>query len=248
MSAPSPQRDLRNRPLASLPDADFELLRPRLRLVTMEKGDMLRWQEGPVPSVCFPLSGTISTIVNLSDGRSVEAGMTGFDGMIDLCALGSGVAFGDHIVQGSGEAYMVDASFLFHAAQSRPAILKMIFLAAEASAAYCHQSLACRTFHQLEARFCRWLLMARYHLKSDSLSLTHEFLATMLGAQRSTVTGMAYKLQVDGLISYHRGSIVLADISRLKARSCECYQRVVDRSELAFPSAPSEHTQEPTAP
>jgi CRP-like cAMP-binding protein len=95
---------MRNRALASLSDADFELLRPHFRATKLVKGDLIHHQDDRAPSAYFPLSGIISTIISLEDGRAVEAAMTGPEGMLDDGALGTGIAVGDHLVQGTGEA------------------------------------------------------------------------------------------------------------------------------------------------
>lgn len=160
--------------------------------------------------------------------------MTGPEGMVDISALGTRVAFGDHLVQAPGEAYALQASHIFNAVQSSAAIARMVSRAAEISHAYTLQSLACLNFHQIEARFCRWMLMSRYHLQTDTFSLTHEFLAAMLGVQRSSITVIANKLQVEGLISYHRGEVSIINPEGLEKRTCECYARVLQRIELAF--------------
>jgi CRP-like cAMP-binding protein len=112
---------MRNRALASLPDADHELLRPNLRLVKLTKGDLIHHQDDRAPSAYFPLAGIISTIINLEDGSAVEAAMTGPEGMLDDGALGTGVALGDHLVQGNGEALAIDVDHLFARWKRAPA-------------------------------------------------------------------------------------------------------------------------------
>ncbi|MEY9459772.1 CRP-like cAMP-binding protein [Bradyrhizobium ottawaense] len=91
------------------------------------------------------------------------------------------------------------------------------------------QSAACMSSHTVEARLCRWLLRARDLSGSDTLDFTQEFLAEMLGAQRTTVTLSAQTLQEAGLIEYKRGKIRIRDVSRLHEAVCECYQAVNDQ-------------------
>lgn len=202
----------------------------------MVQGERIRQQDSDVPSVCFPLSGVLSTIINLADGRSVEAAMTGPDGMAEISALGTGHAVGDHLVQVSGEGFMLHASHLLRVMQSSPGVMRMVCLAVEISTAYSLQSLACLNYHHIESRFCRWMLMAHYQLRTDKFSLTHEFMASMLGVQRTSITVVANKLQTDGLISYHRGRLAILDVDRLRQRTCECYRRMTYRIEIAFPN------------
>jgi CRP-like cAMP-binding protein len=75
----------------------------------------------------------------------------------------------------------------------------------------------------VEARFCRWLLQSADRAGNDTVTLTQELLAEMLGVRRTSVTEVAGKLQAEGLISYSRGIIRILDRAGLEARSCECY-------------------------
>jgi CRP-like cAMP-binding protein len=85
------------------------------------------------------------------------------------------------------------------------------------------QSAACNHFHSLEQRCCRWLLMTHDRMQSDEFLLTQEFLAMMLGVQRTGVTAAAGALQRAGLIRYQRGNVTIIDRRGLIGRSCECY-------------------------
>jgi CRP-like cAMP-binding protein len=230
---------MRNRALASLTDDEFEFLRPNLRSRTLSRDELIDRQGDRVSTVHFPLSGMVSIIINLDDGRAVEAAMTGPEGVLGVGSLGSGTASGDHLVQGDGEALTIQRDHLLSAMYQSPGITRMVCAAAEISNAYTLQSLACINFHPLEARFCRWLLMARYHTGSDELQLTQEFLAMMLGAQRTSVTTVAKKFQDSGVVSYHRGRMTILDVASLEACSCGCHQHVTERIEEAFPRASS---------
>jgi len=85
------------------------------------------------------------------------------------------------------------------------------------------QSAACNQFHSLEQRCCRWLLMTHDRMGSDEFLLTQEFLAMMLGVQRTGVTAAAGSLQHAGLINYVRGVVTIRDRRGLQRRACECY-------------------------
>ena len=92
------------------------------------------------------------------------------------------------------------------------------------------QSAACNALHDVNQRCARWLLMTHDRVGGDTLLLTQEYLATMLGVRRSSVTGVAKALQHKGLIKYSRGRIVILDRPGLLKLSCECYS--VTRTEL----------------
>src|SRR3977135_1939302 len=89
---------------------------------------------------------------------------------------------------------------------------------------------ACNALHQVEARFCRWLLQTRDRAESDTIMLTQEFLSEMLGVRRPSVTEVASKIQAAGAISYARGVIKIIDLAALKALSCECYETLRETS------------------
>jgi CRP-like cAMP-binding protein len=92
------------------------------------------------------------------------------------------------------------------------------------------QSAACNQFHSLEQRCSRWLLMTHDRMGSDAFLLTQEFLAMMLGVQRSGVSAAASALQRAGLISYKRGIVEIINRRGLERRSCECY--AISKSEF----------------
>ena len=60
-------------------------------------------------------------------------------------------------------------------------------------------------------RLARWLLTSADRMESETLHLTQEFLAQMLGTQRSTVTVAAGEMQREGLIGYSRGKIQILE-------------------------------------
>jgi len=85
------------------------------------------------------------------------------------------------------------------------------------------QSVACNALHSVEERFCRWLLTCHDRISTDTVALTQEFLADMLGVQRTTVTAVARSLQAKGVIRYRRGIVDIVDRGALQAMACECY-------------------------
>lgn len=231
-------REMRNRPLASLPDRDYEILRSHLFTFELSKGDRVTRQGQETRSVYFPLVGSISLTVTMEDGRSVVASTIGPEGIFDaVAALGTGCSTGDTIVQAAGSALRLDRQHLINAMGQSEAIHKMVMLSVEALTAYSLQSLACSNYHAIEARFCRWVLMVRDQLQSADLPLTQEDLAAMLGVQRTSITGAALHLQNAGLIAYRRGNIHILDVARVENAACECYRRVRESIERAFPPA-----------
>ncbi|OYX33094.1 MAG: Crp/Fnr family transcriptional regulator, partial [Caulobacterales bacterium 32-69-10] len=148
-------------------------------------------------------------------------------------------AFSRVIGQARGTASRIDAVRLRALAHSSPVLRDVIVRHCDALLASAQQSVACNALHDVEERFCRWLLTCQDRTSEEELSLTQEFLAMMLGVQRTTVSQVASMLQGDGLIRYQRGRMVIVNRPGLERRACECYGRVRAHSEQILPPSPA---------
>jgi hypothetical protein len=129
-------------------------------------------------------------------------------------------------VQVSGPALKVPIPAI-EVAKARSAHIRSLFCRySDALLAQVMQSVACNSFHSIEARCCRWLLTALDRVNGDVIPLTHEDLAETIGVQRTSITAIAGALQERGLISYRRGRIQVLDRDLLERYSCECYSDV----------------------
>ena len=225
-----------NLPLASLSGEALAVLLPHLAHVTFRQYEVLLRQDDPVEHVYFPVEGMLSGVQFLSDGSGLEAAPFGRRGIAGAVpALGLGEAQAEWVVQVPGSAFRIGAEQLRKAAQDDPAIRKMIDVGTDLMLAHTFQSAACLVFHPVEARLCRWLLTSRDETGLEFLPLTQEFLAQMLGVQRTTVTVAARMLHDAGLINYRRGKITLTDIGGLEESACECYGTLRQRYARAYP-------------
>jgi CRP-like cAMP-binding protein len=216
-----------NQLLASLHQADFELVRPHLRSVEMEQGAVLAAAGAKLSHVYFPHSGVISLIVRLAIGHTVETAMIGRDSVFGgSTALDGNVAMNDAIVQMAGEASILDVQELRLAARQSESFRTALIRHEQALLAQTQQSVACNASHRVEARLSRWLLRAHDLSDGDTLRLTHEFLSQMLGVRRASVTEVAIALEGAGLVHRRRNSIQIANLDGLRASSCECYATV----------------------
>ena len=134
-------------------------------------------------------------------------------------------------MQVAGDASCIEAARLAERLDRSLRLRELIDRHSDALFGHAIQSVACNALHSVEARFCRWLLSCHDRIDSDRVSLTQEFLADMLGVQRTTVTVVARTLQAAGLIRYSRGVVDILDRAGLEAISCECYRRVRDNYE-----------------
>ena len=223
---PSVQRPP-NRLLQALPEADYEALHPHLEIVVLVRETVLVEAGAALTHVYLPHAGAVSMVVNLSEGQTVEVAMIGRDSVVGAStALVDGISLSDVVVLFPGTASMLDIA-RFRAAAERSAALRHLLARHEqALIAQALQSAACNASHSVEARLSRWLLRARDLSGSDSLHLTQEFLAQMLGVQRTSVTIVASTLQQAGIIRYRRGNIQITDLDGQIASACECYETV----------------------
>jgi hypothetical protein len=151
------------------------------------------------------------------------------DGGADLVeALGSGVTSTIGVVQAGGTAWFVPAQVCRDLNEKSSRFRRAASLAAELQALEARQSTLCRSYHLMPVRLSRWLLEMRDKSGADGdrLKLTHEFMAAMLGVQRTTVSTVAHDMQAKGLIRYSRGLIEINDADRLEAQACTCRAEV----------------------
>jgi len=177
--------------LASLSSSDSDLLRPHLREENLTLRSVLFRPEEQVPRVYFPTDGIISLVVPLSDGFMVEAGMFGRNSVVGGgSALDGRVAINQAIVQSAGSSLTVDTGVLRRFASESITLRTALMHHELASYAMTQQVAACNARHELEERLCRWLMLTRDLLGSDTLPLTQEFLAQMLGVQRTSLSSL----------------------------------------------------------
>jgi CRP-like cAMP-binding protein len=216
-----------NQLLASLSSSDAEALRPHLKPVQLEHEAILFEPGGTIKDIYFPMGAIVSLVVSLSSGKIIETAMVGKDGVIGAAAaLGANIPINRGIVQLAGPAMTCKVGELKNAARKSQPLLSLLFRHEMAVHAQVSQSAACMSTHHVEARLCRWLLRARDLADSDNLQFTHEFIAEMLGVERTSVTLHARTLQNTGMIKYSRGRIQIIDIEALQETVCECYGAV----------------------
>ena len=216
-----------NHLLDSLPTAEVEALRPRLGTVELVREAVLVEAGSPLTQVYLPHSGAIAMMVRLSEGQTVEVAMIGRDSVVRAsAALDDGISLTDAVVLLPGSASVIEVAVL-RAAADRSAVLRNLLARHEqALFTQAQQSAVCNASHSVEARLSRWLLRARDLCDSETLPLTQELLAQLMGVQRNAVSIVAHALQRAGIIRYSRGHIDIRDPEGLRETSCECYEVV----------------------
>jgi CRP-like cAMP-binding protein len=217
-------KPVKNKILLAIPDNEFRLLRPQLEFVDLTDHTILHEPHQPLEFVHFLNDGLVSLVVVLADGKTVEAGIVGNEGVIGIPAL-AGLARSplQEITQISGNGVRVSAGALQELLASTPQLHRKLQLYAVILGLQMAQTAACNRLHGVEQRLSRWLLMAQDRVDSSVLPITHDFLATMLGTDRPSVSLAAGLLQKNGIIEYNRGSVRVLNRDELRGVACECY-------------------------
>ena len=216
-----------NRLLSTFPAELRRLIDDGLRMMCLEAGDTVLTRGANVEYSLFPFGATmISLIVDLDAARSVEVASIGREGAVGgIVSCGHQPAFSRAEVIVSGPAVRIPMNVI-EEAKSRSGHLRNLFCRySDYLLAQIMQTVACNSFHPIEARAARWLLTAQDRA-GNRLELTQEALAGLLGVQRTTVNAVARGLQDQGLITTRRGIIQVHDRAGLERAACECYDRV----------------------
>jgi CRP-like cAMP-binding protein len=160
----------------------------------------------------------------MENGAAIESATIGREGALGLmAAVAPRQSLSRAIVQTPTRAARIRAELLHESWEKSPRIRDLVDRHTEALYGHAIQSVACNALHSVEARFCRWLLTCHDRISSNTVALTQEFLADMLGVQRTTVTAVARTLQAKGAIRYRRGVVDIIDRQVLEQLACECY-------------------------
>ncbi len=226
MPAAQPARIV-NDLIAGLPGGERKRLLARCEPVELEFGTILCEADQPYAYVYFPLNAFISLVTEVSGHPQMEMGLIGNEGMLGATLmLGVARAPLRAVVQGHGGVLRMPAADLCDQFAESPKLARTLNHYLYVLQAQLSQTAACTRFHEVEERLARWLLMTHDRAHADHFHLTHQYLADMLGVQRSAITIAAGTLQRRKLIQYTRGEISILSRSGLEAASCECYAAV----------------------
>ncbi len=225
-----------NRLLGSLPAEDLALIAPNLVQVDLERGRLLYDPGDRIDLVYFPHDGVISLMTLMENGAAIESTTIGCEGALGLmAAVSPRQSLSRAIVQTPTRVSRIRADLLHDAWEKSPRLRRLVDHHTEALYGHAIQSVACNALHSVEARFCRWLLTCHDRISNNTVALTQEFLADMLGVQRTTVTAVARTLQAKGAIRYRRGIVDIMDRQVLEQLACECYEVIRRTYERLLP-------------
>jgi CRP-like cAMP-binding protein len=216
---------LKNTVLSSIPYAEYLHIQSNLEPFRFDQHCVLHEPMQELEFAYFPNSGLISLLVATEDGRTVEAGMVGKNGVIGVpLAVGLKISPLRYLVQIAGDGFRLNMERIPNRPKLTPHFQMALSRFAVVLGMEVAQTAACNRLHELGQRLARWLLIASNRVDSSSLPLTHDFLAATLGTDRPSVSLAAKVLEKNKIIRYKRGEIIILSIRRLESFSCECYR------------------------
>jgi CRP-like cAMP-binding protein len=217
-------KQITNKVLLAAPDNEFDLLRADLTYVNLPSHLSLHEPAQDIEFLYFPNRGMVSQVVVTKDGRTVEVGVVGKEGY-----TGSGLATGlsrssvREIIQIAGDGFRMMGNALERILRSAPQLRMLMNRHTGIQGMQVAQTAACNRLHDIQQRLSRWLLMTQDRVGSGTLPITHDFIATMMGTDRTTVSLAASVMQKNGIIEYVRGAVKIVNRRKLEKSSCECY-------------------------
>jgi CRP-like cAMP-binding protein len=175
--------------------------------------------------VVFIETGIISLLSTTTRGEVIEAALIGREGVVGAtCLLHHPAMPYRATVEMDVDALVVPVEILERLLPRLPTLYEGMLRSLHLLLMQVSQTAVCNRFHASSQRLARWLLACRDRAGTDTLNLTHEVLAHMVGVPRTWVTRIAGQLQREGLVHYRRGVIAIADPVGLARRSCDCYE------------------------
>src|SRR5271163_4412861 len=213
-----------NKVLLATPVSEYHLMRADLTFIDLPHHLSLHEPTQKIEFVYFPSRGMVSQVVVTKDGRTVEVGVVGKEGYV-----GAGLAVGlsrspvREIIQVAGDGFRIKGNALQRILQSAPQLQVILNRHTALQGMQISQTAACNRLHDIQQRLSRWLLMTQDRVDAALLQITHYFIATMMGTDRSTVSVAAAIMQSNGILEYVRGAVKIVNRRKLEKSSCECY-------------------------
>ena len=218
---PAPQTNLL---LDALSSANCNRILALAKHVELPLRESLIEPEAELQYAYFITSGIASVVIELAEGGTAEVALIGREGLVGaLDMLGPAQTPSRCFIQMPATAYRVPYAALRELFLESEEIRMRILEVVQQQGMAMSQLAACNKLHEAEPRLARWLLMVQDRVEDDTLNLTQEFLAQMLGTQRTTVVMVAGALQRSGMIEYKRGKVKIVSREDLESAACECY-------------------------
>jgi CRP-like cAMP-binding protein len=223
MSQPN-QSAVRNQLLQALHHDDFARLRPHLELISLAVHDVLVPPGIKFDFVYFIESGIGSVVATGADGKQIELGHIGREGLAGRSiVLGVDNTPDKTFVQVAGTAYRMPATVLASAVDASAALRNLLLRYVHVTEVQIASTALANSLYTIHERLARWLLMYHDRLDGDDLAITHEFLSLMLGVRRAGITSELHVIEGMHIIRATRGNIRVLDRDKLAEIAGESY-------------------------
>jgi CRP-like cAMP-binding protein len=216
-----------NKLLRALDDSAYRRLAKRLRAVPLSARLILYRANEPIHQIYFPETAVICFMAVMKDGSTIESATVGLEGASWVSsAVGIATSPFEIIVAVAGSASVLDIDDFNREMQQNELFSNYVNRHAHAVLLHSLRMTACTGLHSLEQRCARWFLIALDRVPQDQLAITHEFLATLLGAARPSVSAVIEDFQKRGILKLERGRVLITHREALLAAACECYDAI----------------------
>ncbi len=228
----------KNNILNLLPASTYNAWAPYFEVIELPMGQVLYDPSSTLSHMYFPTSAIVSWVYMLENGATTEIAMTGREGVLGMYMLmGGGKTQNQGIVQTAGQAIRLPVQVVLDAFSQGHEVQSIFWLFTRALITQMAQIAVCHRHHTLDQQLCRMLLLTLNRMDGDTIVMTHEVIASLLGVRREGVTMAAKKLMQEGIIRYARGRITVLDRSALAQRACECYGVIQREYERLLPQS-----------
>jgi CRP-like cAMP-binding protein len=214
-----------NQLLDALPPPERAQNEADLELVTLAAHQFTHSAGGLMNHVDFPIDAVLSVVATLHNGDTVEVGTVGSESFVESdAALDASLSLRTSFCQVRGTVGRMSMQRFESRMANGGSFARLMRRNVRATLFSAQQFAACNVKHAILRRCARWLSMTQDRVGSPSFTLTHDFLAIMLGVRRPSVSEAADALQKMGAITYRRGAVQVLDQALLNATACECYR------------------------
>jgi len=223
-----------NNLLRRLSASDFALVAPYLAPEEAKANELLYNPGDAVDVAHFPCGPSLATyMVANEDGRDVETILVGREGAVGgIVSEGYLPAYTRIMVKFGGPFMRLPVGKLEAAKAKSPTLRNVFARYADCMLAQIFQSTACNAIHSIEQRTAKWIVSAMERTDGDNtVPLTHEQLATLLGVGRSYASRVIQVFKAEGILETRRGSIVVRNPEALRLRACLCNESVKNHFE-----------------
>ena len=214
----------KNNILNLLPEVTYTAWAPYFETVELPMGKVI-YEPGSILShMYFPTTAIVSWVYVLENGASTEIAMTGREGVVGMYMLmGGGKSHNQAIVQTAGQAIRIPVKLVMDTFSQGHQVQSIFWLFTRGLITQMAQIAVCHRHHTVDQQLSRMLLLTLDRMDDNTIVMTHEVIASLLGVRREGVTMAAKKLMDEGIIRYARGRITIQNRTALEQRACECY-------------------------